>query len=110
VAESRRQHHKRPPAKAVFTFQGQPAVYVKVGGSDTLRQVLGFNNPSYGLGLQMTIPFRNSTGQANLADALVSKTRNVYQQRQVQEQIILDVRQMSCRTRKVDWRRRRTLC
>jgi outer membrane protein TolC len=63
------------------------------GLTDTLRQVLGFNYPSYGLGLQMTIPFRNSTGQANLVDALVSKTRNVYQQRQTQEQIILEVRQ-----------------
>jgi len=63
------------------------------GLSDTLRQVLSFNYPSYGLGLQMTIPFRNSTGQANLADALVSKTRNAYQQRQTQEQIILEVRQ-----------------
>jgi outer membrane protein TolC len=63
------------------------------GLSDTLRQVLGFNYPSYGLSLNMTLPFRNSTAQANFADALVNKTRDVYQKRQTREQIILDVRQ-----------------
>jgi outer membrane protein len=63
------------------------------GLSDTLRQVLGFNYPSYGLSLNMNLPFRNSPAQASLAAALVSKTRDVYQRRQTQEQIILDVRQ-----------------
>lgn len=63
------------------------------GLSETFRQVLAFNYPSYGLSLNMTIPFRNSPAQASLADALVSKTRHSYQKRQTQEQIILDVRQ-----------------
>lgn len=60
---------------------------------ETLKQVLAFNFPSYGFGLQFTFPFRNSAAQANLADALVSKSRDRYQQRQVEQQIILDVRQ-----------------
>jgi outer membrane protein TolC len=59
----------------------------------TLKQVFAFNYPSYGFGLQFTFPFRNSAGRANLADALVSKARDQYQQRQVEQQIILDVRQ-----------------
>ncbi len=63
------------------------------GLGSTLGQVLGFNYPSYGLALNMNIPLRNSTAQANLADALVSKTRHNYQKRQTQEQITLDVRQ-----------------
>jgi outer membrane protein len=63
------------------------------GLGETLKQVLGFNFPSYGFGLQFTFPFRNSSGQANLADALVSKARDKYQQRQVEQQIVLDVRQ-----------------
>jgi len=63
------------------------------GLSETLKQVLGFNYPSYGLSLNMNLPFRNSPAQANLADALVSKTRDLYQKRQAQEQVILDVRQ-----------------
>jgi outer membrane protein TolC len=62
------------------------------GLGQTLKQVLGFNYPSYGLTLNVTVPFRNSTAQAGLADALVSKTRDVYQRRQTQEQIVLDVR------------------
>jgi outer membrane protein TolC len=63
------------------------------GLSETLKQVLAFNYPSYGLTLNMTIPLRNSPAQASLATALVSKTRDVYTQRQTREQIILDVRQ-----------------
>lgn len=63
------------------------------GLGETLKQVLAFNFPSYGFGLQFTFPFRNSAGQANLADALVNRSRDRYQQRQVAQQIILDVRQ-----------------
>ena len=72
-------------------FGATGAVYP--GLSDTLRQVLGFNYPSYGLSVNMNIPLRNSTAQGALADSLVSKTRHTYQKRQTQEQIILDVRQ-----------------
>jgi len=72
-------------------FGATGIVYPGLG--ETFKQVLGFNYPSYGLGLQMTIPFRNSTAQSGLADALVDKARNVYQQRLTQEQIVLDVRQ-----------------
>jgi outer membrane protein TolC len=59
----------------------------------TLGQVLGFDFPSYGFGLQLTFPFRNSTAQANLSDALVNRTRDLYTKRQVEQQIISDVRQ-----------------
>jgi outer membrane protein TolC len=62
------------------------------GLGQTLKQVLGFSYPSYGLALNMTVPFRNSTAQAGLAEALVNKTRDVYQRRRTQEQISLDVR------------------
>jgi outer membrane protein TolC len=71
-------------------FGAAGVVYPGIG--QTLKQVLGFNYPSYGLGLNLTVPFRNSTAQAGLADALVNKTRDVYQRRQTQEQIVLDVR------------------
>jgi outer membrane protein TolC len=72
---------------------GLPANIPYPGLSDTLRQVVGFNFPSYGFGVQFTFPFRNSTAQANLADSLVSKARDEYQKRQTEQQIILDVRQ-----------------
>lgn len=72
---------------------GLPANAPYPGFSDTLRQVLGFDFPSYGFGVQLTFPFRNSTAQANLATSLVSKAHDQYQKRQTQQQIILDVRQ-----------------
>jgi outer membrane protein TolC len=72
---------------------GLPANTPYPGLADTMRQVLGFNFPSYGFGVQLTFPFRNSTAQANLADSLVSKARDQYQKRQTEQQIILDVRQ-----------------
>ncbi len=72
---------------------GLPTNIPYPGLTETLRQVLAFNFPSYGFGVQLTFPFRNSTAQANLADSLVSKARDQYQKRQTQQQIILDVRQ-----------------
>ncbi len=63
------------------------------GLGTTLGQVLAFDYPSYGFGLQLTFPFRNSSAQASLSDALVNRARDQYTKRQVQQQIIYDVRQ-----------------
>lgn len=72
---------------------GLPSNIPYPGLSDTLRQVLGFDFPSYGFDVKLTLPLRNSTAQANLADSLVSRARDRYQKRKTQQQIILDVRQ-----------------
>jgi outer membrane protein TolC len=63
------------------------------GLGETLRQTLAFDFPSYGFGLQLNFPLRNSTAQASLADSLVSKAHDRYQKRLTQQQIIFDVRQ-----------------
>ena len=63
------------------------------GLGETLKQTLAFDFPSYGFGLQLNFPFRNSTAQASLADSLVSKARDRYQKRLTQQQIVFDVRQ-----------------
>ncbi|MGA8593422.1 MAG: TolC family protein [Bryobacteraceae bacterium] len=63
------------------------------GLGPTLQQVLGFNYPTYGFGLSAVFPFRNPAAKASLADALVSRAQDRYRQRQIKEQIILDVRQ-----------------
>ncbi len=63
------------------------------GLSGTLGQVLAFNYPSYGFGLQLNFPFRNSTARAGLSNALVSRARDQYTQRQTEQQIIFDVHQ-----------------
>jgi outer membrane protein TolC len=63
------------------------------GIGETLHQIVAFDFPSYGFGLQLTFPFRNSAAKANLADSLVDRARDEYRKRQTQQQITLDVRQ-----------------
>ena len=77
----------------VGSVVGVPANAPYPGLADTLHQVLAFTYPTYGFGVQFTFPFRNSTAQASLATSLVSKARDQYQRRQIEQQIILDVRQ-----------------
>ncbi len=55
----------------------QSAGYYFAGGArrpsgQTLGQVFTFNSPGYGAGVQVTLPFRSSAAQAQLADALVT--------------------------------------
>jgi outer membrane protein TolC len=66
---------------------------VSGGLPQALGQIFAFNSPAYGAGLQVTLPFRSTAARAQLADALVSKTRDQYTERQVRQQITLDVRQ-----------------
>jgi outer membrane protein TolC len=66
---------------------------VSGGLPQTLGQIFTLNSPAYGAGLQLTLPFKSTAAQAQLADALVSRTRDRYTERQVRQQITLDVRQ-----------------
>jgi outer membrane protein len=66
---------------------------VSGGLPQTLGQIFTFNSPAYGAGLQLTLPFKSTAARAQLADALVSKTRDQYTERQVRQQITIDVRQ-----------------
>lgn len=73
------------------TDSNAPAPYPGYG--QTLQQVVGFDFPSYGFGVTLNFPFRNSTAKAQLADALVSKAKDRYQKRLSQQTITLEVRQ-----------------
>jgi outer membrane protein TolC len=63
------------------------------GLNNSLSQVFHFTYPAYGASLSLTLPIRNHSGQANLADALVSRTRDQYQERQTNQSITLEVTQ-----------------
>ena len=63
------------------------------GLGNTLSQSFAFTYPGYGAGLQVSLPIHSRAAQAQLADALVNKTRDAYTERQVQQQITQDVRQ-----------------
>jgi outer membrane protein len=78
---------------AVTSPLGITTAAVSGGLPQALGQVFAFNAPAYGAGLQLTLPFRTTAASAQLADALVSKTRDRYTERQVQQQIVQDVRQ-----------------
>ena len=69
-----------------------PGQIVSRGGLGTsVNQVFGFGYPGYGATLTLNLPVRNRAAQADLGSALVNRHRDLYSQRQVREQITLDV-------------------
>ena len=62
------------------------------GLGDSLRQLFSASSPYYGAGLTLSIPVKSSAAQASLADALVNRARDNYTVRQIQQQIILEVK------------------
>ncbi len=69
-----------------------PSAFIPGGLGDALSQLFRFNSPYYGFSIQMSVPVKSSQAQAALADALVSRARNSYQKRQLEQQIIQEVK------------------
>jgi outer membrane protein len=61
------------------------------GLGDSLSQTFGFGFPTYGFSLNLNFPVRNRAAQADLGTALVSRRRDLYGERQLREQITLEV-------------------
>ena len=72
---------------------GNSPVSSNTGIYNSLSQVFHFTYPAYGATLSLTLPIKNHSGEANLADALVSRTRDQYQERQTKQSITLEVTQ-----------------
>ena len=69
-----------------------PAQLIATGGfGDSLNQLFSFGYPSYGVSLTLNLPIRNRSAQAALGNALVSRRRDLYTERQIREQITYDV-------------------
>jgi HAE1 family hydrophobic/amphiphilic exporter-1 len=62
------------------------------GFGSSMSQLFGFGYPGYGGTLSLTLPVRNRSGQANLGNALVSRTHDLYSGGQIREQITREVR------------------
>lgn len=63
------------------------------GGIGTsFNQLFGFGYPGYGGQLTLNLPVRNRAGEARLGSSLVSRSRDLYGNRQVEEQITRQVR------------------
>ena len=69
-----------------------PSTFIPGGLGDALHQMFAFQVPYYGFAINMTIPARSSSAQAGLADALVNRARDQYTQRQLEQQIIQEVK------------------
>ena len=65
---------------------------IPTGGlGDSLNQTFGFGYPTYGFSVTLNLPIRNRSAQADLGNALVSRRRDLYTDRQLREQITLEV-------------------
>jgi outer membrane protein len=58
---------------------------------EALDQAFGFSQPTYGGGLTLTLPIKNYAAKSAFASAEVNKRHDLYFDRQVQQQITLDV-------------------
>jgi len=59
--------------------------------NSSLNQLFGFNYPTYGAQLSLTLPLRNRAAKAEMGSALVSRHSDLYSERQLREQVMLDV-------------------
>ena len=59
--------------------------------SSSLNQLFGFNYPTYEAQLSLTLPLRNRAAKAELGNALVSRRSDLYGERNLREQVTLDV-------------------
>ena len=61
------------------------------GLGNTLNQSFRFVYPAYGASLTLSLPVRNHNAEANLADALVGRRHDQYQERETTQTVTLDV-------------------
>jgi outer membrane protein TolC len=75
------------------TGLGSSAITEMIPGglSNALSEVFGFNNTTYRVGLNLTLPLRDRTGAARLADSLVRKKQDSLTLRSREQAVRLDV-------------------
>ena len=68
-----------------FTTTGQKVT------TSSINQLFGFNYPTYYAQLSLTLPLKNRGAKAEMGNALVSRRSDLYTERQLREQVQLDV-------------------
>jgi len=68
-----------------------PQLSSSTGFGDSFSQTFHFTYPAYGASLSLNLPIRRHSAQANLADALVGRSRDQYQERRINQSITLEV-------------------
>jgi outer membrane protein len=79
------------PNKASLVGTGGALPIIPGGISDALGQMFGFGYPTYQAGLTLTLPIRNRTASANLANALIQKKTDALTIRNNQQNIRLQI-------------------
>lgn len=82
-----------------YTTQGRGGPFIQRGTgivtpggvTDALQQMWGFNFPIYSVALQLQLPIRDRRASADFADAVVAKRVDLMQERQILQQIRLEV-------------------
>ena len=74
-----------------FNTASPPQLIGTTGLGDGLSQTFHFTYPAYGASLSLTLPIKNHSAEANLADAIVSRRRDQYRERQTNQNITLEV-------------------
>lgn len=59
--------------------------------SSSVNQLFGFTYPTYYAQLSLTLPLKNRAAKAEMGTALVSRRNDLYSERQIREQVTLDV-------------------
>jgi outer membrane protein len=59
--------------------------------SSSLNQLFGFGYPTYYAQLSVSLPLKNRAAKAEMGNALVSRRSDLYNERQLREQVMLDV-------------------
>ncbi len=59
--------------------------------NSSLNQLFGFNYPTYFAQLSVSLPLKNRAAKAEMGSALVSRRSDLYSERQLKEQVMLDV-------------------
>jgi outer membrane protein len=71
---------------------GSDVVSILPGGvTNALAQMFGFGLPTYGFGLTLSLPIKNRTAAANLADAMVNKKLDAFRLRSTEQGVRLQV-------------------
>jgi outer membrane protein len=68
-----------------FTVSGQKLT------TSSINQLFGFGFPTYEAQLSLTLPIKNRAAKAEMGNALVSRRADLYNQRLLHEQVLLDV-------------------
>jgi len=68
-----------------------PAQTSSTGFGHSFSQTFHFTYPTYGASLTLNLPVRRDSAQANLADALIGRSRDQYLERRTNQSITLEV-------------------